>query len=111
MRQTNEEMAVADPTFMTVHELSAAITDGSLASADIVECCLGRIAAYDEKLHAFVTVYADEARQAARAADLAIGAGHRLGPLHGIPIALKDIIDMEGRVTTGGSMVWRASSA
>lgn len=98
---------MADPTFMTVHELSAAITDGSLTSADIVECCLGRIAAMDEKLHAFVTIYADEARQAARSADLAIGAGHRLGPLHGIPIALKDIIDMEGRVTTGGSMVWR----
>ena len=62
---------MADPTFMTVHELSAAITDGSLTSADIVECCLGRIAATDEKLHAFVTVYADEARQAAKAAELA----------------------------------------
>ena len=36
-----------------------------------------------------------------------MAAGNRLGPLHGIPIALKDIIDMEGRVTTGGSMVWR----
>jgi len=96
-----------DPTYMTVHALSAAIADGSLTSAGIVECCLQRIAALDEKLHAFVTVYADEARLAAKAADQAIQSGHSLGPLHGIPIALKDIIDMEGRITTGGSQVWR----
>jgi len=92
---------------MTVHALSAAIADGSLTSSDIVDCCLQRIAAHDEKLHAFVTVYGDEARLAARAADQAIKSGHRLGPLHGIPIALKDIIDMEGRITTGGSAAWR----
>ncbi|MBT3534844.1 MAG: amidase, partial [Rhodospirillaceae bacterium] len=98
---------MSDPTFMTVHQLSAAISDGSLTSAAIVECCLDRIAALDGKLQAFVTVYEDEARLAAQAADQAIRSGHRLGPLHGIPIALKDIIDMEGRVTTGGSMVWR----
>ena len=95
-----------DPTFMTVHALSAAIADGSLTSVDIVECCLRRIADYDGKLHAFVEVYGDEARLAAKAADQAIRSGHRLGPLHGIPIALKDIIDMEGRVTTGGSKAW-----
>ena len=99
--------AALDPTYMTVHALSAAIADGSLTSADIVECCLQRIATHDEKLHAFVTVYADEARLAAKAADQAIKSGHSLGPLHGIPIALKDIIDMEGRITTGGSQVWR----
>ncbi|MDP6830606.1 MAG: amidase [Alphaproteobacteria bacterium] len=99
--------ASPDPTYMSLHALSAAITRGSLTSSDIVECCLQRIAAHDGKLHAFVTVYEDEARLAARAADQAIKSGHRLGPLHGIPIALKDIIDMEGRVTTGGSAVWR----
>lgn len=98
--------ASLDPTFMTVHALSAAIADGSLTSVAIVDCCLQRIADYDGKLHAFVDVYDDEAREAAQAADLAICSGHRLGPLHGIPIALKDIIDMEGRVTTGGSKAW-----
>ena len=47
-----------------------------------------------------------DARLAAEAADKAIRAGHRVGPLHGVPIALKDLVDLEGRVTTGGSKVW-----
>src|SRR5207248_6083344 len=55
----------------------------------------------------YVDVYADDARLAAEAADKAIRSGHRVGPLHGVPIALKDLIDLEGRVTTGGSEVWR----
>ena len=98
---------MAELTFMTVHELSAAMDQGQISSADIVEGCLSQITAQEERLQAFVTVYSEEARLAAQAADLAIAAGNRLGPLHGIPIALKDIIDIEGRVTTGGSMVWR----
>ncbi len=67
---------------------------------------LGRIGRHDAKLHAFVDVYADDARAAAAAADLAIGAGHAVGPLHGMPVALKDLIDIKGRITTGGSKVW-----
>ncbi|PPR67656.1 MAG: Glutamyl-tRNA(Gln) amidotransferase subunit A, partial [Alphaproteobacteria bacterium MarineAlpha1_Bin1] len=93
---------MAELTFMTVHELSAAIDQGQISSADVVERCLSQITAQEERLQAFVTVYSDEARLAAQGADLAIAAGNRLGPLHGIPIALKDIIDIEGRVTTGG---------
>ena len=93
--------------FDSVADLSAAIAAGSLKPSELVEEFLGRIQRFDQKLHAFVTVYADEARAAARAADEAIAAGHRIGPLHGIPIALKDLVDMEGRVTTGGSAVWR----
>src|SRR3954452_14123545 len=68
---------------------------------------LARIAAHDPKLHAFIDVYADNARLDAEAAEKAIRAGHAVGPLHGVPIALKDLIDIEGRVTTGGSMAWR----
>src|SRR5258705_1103440 len=47
-----------------------------------------------------------DARLAAEGADRAIRSGHRMGPLHGVPIALKDLVDLEGRVTTGGSKVW-----
>jgi aspartyl-tRNA(Asn)/glutamyl-tRNA(Gln) amidotransferase subunit A len=92
--------------FTSVASLSAAIATGALKPSELVEEFLQRIQRYDQKLHAFVTVYAEEARAAALSADAAIASGHRIGPLHGIPIALKDLVDLEGRVTTGGSAVW-----
>ncbi len=96
-------MTDLDLAFSPVHELSAAIRAGKLSPVDLVDALLARIAARDETLHAFVTVYAEDARRAAKAAEGAIKSGHAVGPLHGIPVALKDIIDLEGRVTTGGS--------
>ncbi len=96
-----------DPCFLPAHVLTAGIAARRLSPVDLVEAMLARIAAHDAKLHAFVDVYADDARLAAEAADKAIRAGHAVGPLHGVPIALKDLIDIEGRVTTGGSMAWR----
>ena len=93
--------------FQPLTSLSAAIAAGELSPAVLMDEYLDRIARFDQKLHAFVTVYGEEARAAAQAAEAAIRSGHRIGPLHGIPIALKDIIDLEGRVTTGGSAVWR----
>jgi len=100
-------MADIDLAFASVTELSAAIQAGRLSPVELVDTLLERIAQRGEKLHAFVTVYADEARQAAQAAEGAVRSGHAVGPLHGIPVALKDIIDLEGRVTTGGSMALR----
>jgi aspartyl-tRNA(Asn)/glutamyl-tRNA(Gln) amidotransferase subunit A len=97
-----------DPALLPAHVLSAEIGAGRLSPIDLVDAALKRIGAADAKLHAFVEVYAEDARLAAEAADKAIRSGHRLGPLHGIPIALKDLIEIEGRVTTGGSQVWRA---
>jgi aspartyl-tRNA(Asn)/glutamyl-tRNA(Gln) amidotransferase subunit A len=98
--------ANTDPAFLPAHILSAEIGAGRLSPVDLVEALLARIRAHDQKLHAFVEVYADEARSAAEGADKAIRSGHRTGPLHGIPIALKDLIEIEGRVTTGGSQAW-----
>lgn len=99
-------MPTTDPAFMPVQELAAEIAAGRLSSAELTAALLARIETHDPKLHAFVTVYGDDARRAAEAADLAIRAGHAIGPLHGVPIALKDIIDLEGRITTGGSKAW-----
>ncbi|MBV8935839.1 MAG: amidase, partial [Alphaproteobacteria bacterium] len=96
-----------DPALLPAHIMSEEIAAGRLSPADLVEAALKRIEAADNKLHAFVQVYDKEARLAAEAADKAIRSGHRIGPLHGIPIALKDLIEIEGRVTTGGSQAWR----
>ena len=89
-----------------VHELIPALAEGRLTSVALVDHLLDRIERYDTKLHAFVAVYAAEARAAAAAADAARLRGHAAGPLHGIPVAVKDIVDIEGRITTGGSKVW-----
>jgi len=100
-------MPDADPSLFSATELAARITARKLSPVEVTEAFLSRIAAQDQQLHAYIDVYAAEARLAAEAADKAIRSGHQVGPLHGVPIALKDLIDLEGRVTTGGSAVWR----
>jgi aspartyl-tRNA(Asn)/glutamyl-tRNA(Gln) amidotransferase subunit A len=100
-------MSMGDLAFAGVAELSAALGSRRVASVDLVEALLERIRHHDGRLHAFVAVYADDARLAAEAADRATRAGHRVGPLHGVPVALKDLVELEGRVTTGGSAAWR----
>jgi len=95
-----------DPVWATVAELSRAFGERTLSPVDAVEALFERIRKRDPLLHAFIAVYESDARLAAEAADRAIRAGHRVGPLHGVPIALKDLVDLQGRVTTGGSKVW-----
>ena len=100
-------MSRIDPVWATVAELSRAFGERTLSPLDAVEALLERIRKRDAALHAYIAVYEADARLAAEAADKAIRAGHRVGPLHGVPIALKDLVDMQGRVTTGGSKVWQ----
>ena len=100
-------METSDPTTLPAHTLATAIAARRLSPVDIVDALLERIRAIDPELHSFVEVYADDARLAAEAADKALRSGHAVGPLHGIPIALKDLVDIEGRIATGGSAVWR----
>ena len=80
---------------------------GNMAEA-VVEGALARIERLEPRLGAFVEVYADDARAAATAADRARRAGRAVGRFHGVPIALKDLIDLRGRITTGGSKVWES---
>src|SRR3954447_10833028 len=96
-----------DLALLPLHTLATGLKSRSISPVDVVAACLERIARLDPKLHAFVEVYEADARLAAEAADKAIRSGHAVGPLHGIPIALKDLVELEGRVAMGGSAAWR----
>src|SRR5215467_12759246 len=102
----DRHMATSDPVWATVAELSQAFEARTLSPVDVVDALLARIGRRDPALHAYIAVYDADARLAAEAADKAIRSGHRIGTLHGVPIALKDLVDLQGRVTTGGSKVW-----
>jgi aspartyl-tRNA(Asn)/glutamyl-tRNA(Gln) amidotransferase subunit A len=94
-----------DPCLLTATQLAAAYRARSLSPVDVVDALLARIAARDPVLHSFVEIYADDSRLAARDVDKAMRDGALVGPLHGIPIALKDLIEIEGRQVTAGSAV------
>src|SRR5476651_932859 len=90
---------------LTLTELAAELGAKRASSREIVDALLARIAKADGKLHAFTEVFSKEARALADAADTARGTGFPLGPLHGLPIAYKDLCDIAGRVGTGGSQM------
>ncbi|MEO6985296.1 MAG: amidase family protein, partial [Paralcaligenes sp.] len=98
---------VGDPRYWSVAHTSAEIAAGRLSSVELVEYYLERIDSLNGRLHAYTEVYVADARLAAQAADKAVRSGHSVGPLHGIPIAVKDVADIAGRITTGGSLVWK----
>ena len=100
-----------DLTNLTLTEQAALLRRGECSSREIVDAHLARIARFDARLHAYVAVYADEARQLADAADRARSGGLPLGPLHGLPICIKDLCDIEGRIGTIGSRMWTARRA
>lgn len=96
---------------LSVVELAAGLQKGDFTSVDLVEHFLDNIAEKNEKLHAFIDVYADEARLAAQAADLKRQSGQAVSCLSGIPIAIKDIADIQGKTRTNGSLVPSAEQA
>ncbi len=79
-------------------EMAARIRRGDLSPVTAVEECLDRIEERDDDLNAFVTVLGEEARQRAREAEAAVESGEELGPLHGVPIAVKDLFDFKAGV-------------
>lgn len=89
---------------LTATELARAIARGELSSRDAVEAHLARIADLDTQLAAFVTVDAEGAR---RAAEICDAAPAPIGPLHGVPIGIKDLTDTGGLTTTYGSALFR----
>lgn len=94
---------MSDLTSLTIAQASGLIARGELRSLDLTEAYLARIERFDGQLNAFVTLTADQARAAAQQADREISRGHRRGPLHGIPLGLKDIYETAGVRTSGQS--------
>jgi aspartyl-tRNA(Asn)/glutamyl-tRNA(Gln) amidotransferase subunit A len=91
---------------LTLVEAAARIRARTATSTDLVHACLARIDVYNPKLNAFITIMRDQALSRARALDEEQRAGRFRGPLHGIPIALKDNIDTAGVRTTAASAVF-----
>jgi len=76
-----------------------------VSPVEVVDATLARIASVNPMLCAYISVFEEQARQVARAAEMLIMAGHDLGPLHGVPIALKDNVATKGQRTTAGSKI------
>ncbi|WP_091883179.1 amidase family protein [Bradyrhizobium sp. Rc2d] len=89
---------------LTAKTLARAIAKGQLSSRDAVEAHVARIAEQDPRLAAFVTLDADGARRAAQICD---AASVPVGPLHGVPVGIKDLTDTAGLATTYGSVLFR----
>jgi len=87
-------------------QLRALLARGELSARELARATLDRIDEADRVLNCFTTVFADEALEAAQAADAVRGRGERTGPLHGIPVAIKDLTPVAGHPTTRGSRVF-----
>jgi len=92
-------------TALTVEEFGRRWRAREVSAAEITDACLRQIDAENPRLNAFILVMADEARRQARDADRELAAGHDRGPLHGVPLSIKDLLDLRGTPTTAASRV------
>jgi aspartyl-tRNA(Asn)/glutamyl-tRNA(Gln) amidotransferase subunit A len=98
---------VNDLTYSSIDELGPWIKSGRLSSVALVEAALARIDRLDPVLNSFLVVLKDSALSEARERDREVRDGRYRGPLHGIPVGLKDLFDVAGVPTTGGSTILR----
>lgn len=98
-------MSASEPR--TLVELSAALRAGKISPVELTRACLDRIEALNPRLNAFITVTADLALEQASIAEQEILRGEWRGPLHGVPIGLKDLIDTAGIPTTAASELYK----
>ena len=94
---------MSDLTHLTIAEAADLLARREIAAVELTEAHLRRIDAHDTHLNSFITITSDHALTQARAADAELTRGVRRGPLHGIPLALKDLYDTAGIRTTAGS--------
>jgi aspartyl-tRNA(Asn)/glutamyl-tRNA(Gln) amidotransferase subunit A len=98
----NEDLALDDLT-----AIADAIAGGRTTSVAATEACLARIEAWQPRTNAFLRIYREKALAQAKAMDAELAAGNRRGPLHGVPMAHKDMYYRKGEVSTGGSAIRR----
>ncbi|WP_328650648.1 Asp-tRNA(Asn)/Glu-tRNA(Gln) amidotransferase subunit GatA [Micromonospora sp. NBC_00330] len=100
----------SDLTRMTATEIASLVAGGETSAVEVTQAHLDRIAAVDDRVHAFLHVDTEGALAAARAVDERRAAGEELGPLAGVPVAVKDVLATRGVPTTLGSKIlegWR----
>jgi len=96
--------SLADPVYYSsARAMASAIARRDISSEELVRACLKRIETVNGALNAVVQIAADEAIARAREADAAMARGEMWGPLHGVPMTIKDSLDTAGMVTTGGT--------
>src|SRR5690606_39262116 len=100
---------LAAPWRITLTEAAAAIQDGALTSVAYTEACLARIAALEHRIEAWAWLDRDRALALARAADRQLQERGAVGPLHGIPVGIKDVFDTRGIPTEMGSPAYRGN--
>ena len=98
-------MSTDDIHYLSIAETADRIWNDALSPVDVVQAYLDRIDQYDARYKAYQTVFREEALNAARQAEQDIRSGHYRGPLHGIPIGVKDLVYTKGGRTTAGSLV------
>jgi aspartyl-tRNA(Asn)/glutamyl-tRNA(Gln) amidotransferase subunit A len=91
--------------YLTITEAAAGLRRKAFSAVELTDACLGRIKAIDGKLHSFITITADLSREQAKQADKELRVNKDRGPLHGIPVALKDLYATKGILTTCHSAV------
>ena len=96
-----------EPALMSLTAVAKAIAAKQFSSHEVTRSCLHRIAQWQPKLNAFMTVEAESVLKAADEADAALAKGHNRGPLHGVPLAHKDMYYDAGHVVTCGSLIRR----
>ncbi len=98
-------MTTTELTRLSITEAADLIRTKKLSPVELTEACLQRIDDLDARLRAYITVTRQEALDAAQQAASAVAGGNYTGPLHGIPLALKDLFDTAGIRTTAGSKI------
>jgi AtzE family amidohydrolase len=92
---------------LSARQIAQAVADGKMTALAATEAALARIARHDSVLNSFTDITADRARAKARAIDAAIAAGQKVGPLAGVPFAVKNLFDVKGLPTRAGSKINR----